>query len=542
MQRNTNVASDGSLKTTKQPKRLSLTAHVFLLLGGFLLVLSALQILFITVIENKINKEISQKSAVLSSRAVDLVVTERFRAVEEVNKNMTLQVKQIRDKLRVLNEQESLPFAIDDNNKAVLHKEDGTIITIDFGSSDSNDDAEEVQQAKVQLEEILEKQKRSRLEMEELLKRNEVALERVVPKTQAYVQDLKDEIGDVRIIQSDSDAFELEFPKQGTTKSLFTFKRDEYSNLATYFNYLIFATLALALLSLLFAYFLAKRVTHPLRALSGGFKALSKGDFGKQIPTRGVNEVRETLTLFNQTSTRLASLQALEAKYAKQQQLAELGEISRGMAHSLRNPLNTIGLALDEMAQQSLDEQQRSQIAGKARSKIEALDRTIKSLLLLTTSGLDRSQQVSLNDVINDVALQMSSSSKCHINVCAEQSVSIAGSEAELTAVLSSLLSNAEEASDEGANISIRLAVSVQNILISIIDEGRGIDDETLTKLFSPSVTTKSEGAGMGLYIAKRILSLHYNGDLRLTNNLEAGCTATIELNTDSAKMKQDNE
>ena len=65
-----------------------------------------------------------------------------------------------------------------------------------------------------------------------------------------------------------------------------------------------------------------------------------------------------------------------------------------------------------------------------------------------------------------------------------------------------------------------------------MLDQGKGIDPQIKSQLFKPHITNKPEGAGMGLYIAKRISNLHYHGDISLTDNSPQGCIATLTLSS----------
>jgi signal transduction histidine kinase len=210
----------------------------------------------------------------------------------------------------------------------------------------------------------------------------------------------------------------------------------------------------------------------------------------------------------------------------------------------LRNPLNTIGLALEEAAQSGLTDQERSNIAEQARSKISALDRTIKSLLVLTTSGIDRNQPVALLDIIQDAVLQIGANTKVAFTMQKpDEDLSILGAPTEITAMVSTLISNAAEASEKGQRVVIKWYKQGDMIFIDVIDEGRGLDADTEQRLFTPHVTTKPEGAGMGLYIAKRIANLHYHGDISLRNNTSSrGCSARLSMGNGSSCSPENGE
>ena len=89
---------------------------------------------------------------------------------------------------------------------------------------------------------------------------------------------------------------------------------------------------------------------------------------------------------------------------------------------------------------------------------------------------------------------------------------------------------NAIEASTELQSISIFVAQAAEQLSIKIVDQGKGLSEKIKTELFQPHVSSKPEGAGMGLYIAKRISQSYYQGDVQLTNNSPYGVIATLTL------------
>lgn len=295
-----------------------------------------------------------------------------------------------------------------------------------------------------------------------------------------------------------------------------------------------------AIIALIFAYWLSAQFNKPLKQLANGFKHLSDGDYQHQVCESGVKEIRTTITHFNDMVIRLASLTIAEKQHKEIAHLAELGEVSRGLAHALRNPIHTIGLTLEQLSQNNLTTEQRAVLLETAQTKICNIDKNIKALLTLTTSGICRDEQVPLLAVIQDIILEMRSSDLVnnHKKITVELNVSakliIVGAESEIRSILHTLLINASEASIGNAVIKVSAALIKNNINIQISDTGTGLTPNIAKQLFQPHVSSKAEGAGMGLYIAKRIITLHYQGDLSLVNNSDLsnnnsgeGCTAT---------------
>ena len=205
--------------------------------------------------------------------------------------------------------------------------------------------------------------------------------------------------------------------------------------------------------------------------------------------------------------------------------MAELGEVSRGLAHALRNPIHTIGLSLEQLSAVELSKDQRNKLIKTVQSKITNIDKNIKALLTLTTTGISRKDKIPVLAVIQDILLEYKSCQPKpqHFELDVDPTVTLTGSEAEIRSILHTLIINACEANSIAESItsivSIKLIRQAENVInISVSDEGNGLNEKLKSQLFQLHISTKPEGAGMGLYIAKRIISLHYSGDITLTN------------------------
>ncbi|GAA6206535.1 HAMP domain-containing sensor histidine kinase [Thalassotalea sp. SU-HH00458] len=276
----------------------------------------------------------------------------------------------------------------------------------------------------------------------------------------------------------------------------------------------------IGILGLIFAYWLSTKFNKPLKKLSNGFSLLEKGDYHFQVEDKGVKEIRDTIRHFNLMVVRLSQLSQAEKHHKEIAHLAELGEVSRGLAHALRNPIHTIGLSIEQLSDQSLVQSQKENLIHTIQQKIENIDKSIKALLSLTTTGIKREENVPILGVVQDIILEYKSctSKKIHFEIDIEQSLNIIGSESEIRSILHTLINNACEASHENATVYINAKLINSLLNVTINDNGMGLDKHIKKQLFQPHVSTKPEGAGMGLYIAKRLISLHYQGTLTLSN------------------------
>lgn len=305
------------------------------------------------------------------------------------------------------------------------------------------------------------------------------------------------------------------------------------------FRYISFIILVTSIVALLLVFWLSKKFSEPLQQLSEGFKRLESGDKQVSVAPQGMEEVKQTIIRFNKMSSELAKLAEAERQLSERAHLAEVGDVSKGLAHALRNPMHTLGLAVEQLQDDTLPETTKQMLFERINKKIKQLDKSIQALLTLTTGQVDRSQEVNLNTLIQDVILELKQShlngDSLKVSESLVPTMQIKGELNELRTVFHTLLFNAYEAAQQKQTGSIEIEINAvkteESYTVAITDNGTGLNDAIVDDLFSPHVSDKAEGAGMGLYISKRIVQLYYHGDLQLENRLEqSGAVATLKL------------
>ncbi|GIU08099.1 MULTISPECIES: HAMP domain-containing sensor histidine kinase [unclassified Shewanella] len=291
----------------------------------------------------------------------------------------------------------------------------------------------------------------------------------------------------------------------------------------------LLAILITSVMALLLAYWLSHHVTGPLSELAGGHQKLANGQFGVQLKEQGVKELKQILTGFNRMSLALANLSKKELQMSQQQHLADLGQITRGIAHSLRNPLHTLGL-LSEQSTWSEALAERERLNNKMQQKIALMDKSIQSLLTLSSHEVARDKAIPLNAIIQDVLLELSITGlKPKVMFDPQSSeVFVNGAESELRSILHAVMINAVEADPDAKQIKIELMQDENAKKVIITDWGKGIDPLVKSQMFKPHVTTKTEGSGMGSYIAKRLIESHYDGEIQFEDNPQGGTIVTL--------------
>jgi signal transduction histidine kinase len=272
---------------------------------------------------------------------------------------------------------------------------------------------------------------------------------------------------------------------------------------------------------------LSRRLTRPLRELVEGAEALGHGDLGVQVPVSAVGEVGDLQRSFNRMSERLAELEAERDQWQRREHLAQLGDLSRGLAHTLRNPLHTLGLAVEELAEGEGD---RTDLVATSRTQIRRIDRWLRSFLALGVGESVAPEVVDLDELVRGVALE-SVQQGAIVEVESDGGgLRVQVVPGAVRAALANLVENATEVSPAGEAVLVGIERDGDEAVIRVVDRGPGLPEEVKQRLFAPHVTTKVDGSGMGLFLAQQLIEGMHGGRLEIADGHDGGTVAAIRL------------
>ncbi len=332
------------------------------------------------------------------------------------------------------------------------------------------------------------------------------------------------EQGNFLILETPEFKTRIPLPRQGISQSMTRVS-----------GYLMAGSLAILALGLLAAGYLAFRLARPLTALSQAAQAVGGGRLGVQVrEPSGDLEVRRAIEAFNGMSLRLRELDEAERRHRERRALSELGEIARGFAHTIRNPLNTLGLSVEQMATLAPNSPECRELAAGSQRQIKRIDQWIRSFLALASEGRGQSTPLDVAALAHDVALEalQNNGHDVKIGVVSEPGLPpVRGVAPELRAILQALTVNAVEASPAGGQVEIAVKAGESGgVVVEIVDDGPGIPRQIRDRLFTPHVTTKTHGSGMGLFLAHRLAVSRYRGALALIDRGQRGTKAILTL------------
>jgi PAS domain S-box-containing protein len=231
----------------------------------------------------------------------------------------------------------------------------------------------------------------------------------------------------------------------------------------------------------------------------------------------------------------LDSLESIGTQLRVSERLAALGRITAGVAHEVKNPLNSMRLWLENLKESlSSDGDGPSQQAVQVLDKeIDRLDQVVKRFLDFTRPMDVRLEATQLADLLTEV-LEIAKPQLQKSNIQIAQLLPIDVPEvyvdrALLKQAVLNLVLNAAEAMPNGGQLRLMLSRRGEMAEITVGDTGNGIPQENKQKIFQLFFTTRPGGSGIGLASTFRIVQLH-NGSIDFTSEVGRGTTFRIEL------------
>lgn len=263
------------------------------------------------------------------------------------------------------------------------------------------------------------------------------------------------------------------------------------------------------------------------------FDAMRKN--GKTFPASisfSVTEIDKRL-FFTGIIRDLTEERELQQQVIRNERLAALGQAVAEITHEIKNPLVMIGGFARQLVKRAEDDVQQTKLTTIVR-EVDRLERLLAELKDLYRPRDLRIAQFDLNDLLREIAsLAMDSRTSENISIRLADEAPHAFIDADrekIKQVLLNVIKNSMEAMREGGEIIISSECSGDKITLKIIDNGPGIPEEILDKIFSPFFTTKEGGTGLGLCVSKRIIEEHPGSSFAISSQPGHGVEVVITL------------
>ena len=216
------------------------------------------------------------------------------------------------------------------------------------------------------------------------------------------------------------------------------------------------------------------------------------------------------------------------------------GEMARQVAHEVKNPLTPIKLSIQHV-RRAWDDQRPDFdeiLVRNADAMLSEIDRLAEIAQSFSRFGAPSGQvvalaAVSLEEVVGEVmALYGGSAARIRFEERIERGLPrVVARAAELKEVLVNLLENARMAGGEGTVVTIRgeRGDDPDAVLLRVVDNGAGIPEDVLPRIFEPQFSTRSKGAGLGLAIVQRVVRA-WGGTVAVESEVGKGTTVSVVL------------
>ena len=206
-----------------------------------------------------------------------------------------------------------------------------------------------------------------------------------------------------------------------------------------------------------------------------------------------------------------------------------VSDLAAGVAHEIGNPLNAIALSLQLVKRDPTD----TEAIDTGLAQLKRLDGIIRDFLTAIRPRKPNLMPGSVADPLKDcLAMLKPQFEERRIAVTLEIPAAlpnVALDAEQMEQVFFNLLKNALEAMADGGKVDISLGSDDRDVILTIRDNGSGMDAEQLVNLFEPYRTTKEKGTGLGLMISKRIVTEH-GGSIAAESKPGEGTTFTLAL------------
>lgn len=272
---------------------------------------------------------------------------------------------------------------------------------------------------------------------------------------------------------------------------------------------------------------LSRGITTSLKKLVDGTVKISKGDFFHRIDISSRDEIGNLARSFNEMSEQLLlarrRMEEAGKKLIHAEKLASIGRLSASIAHEIRNPLTSVKLNVQKIAESECWEDVERGHLEIAQEGIDQIENFIKELLNFTRVSDLNLLQFNIDQIIDSSIKMVADALELkNIRVIKNYQKALAPVYVDgdkMRSVIVNILRNAYEELDEGGDIEIVLSLQENEdgnkARIEISDNGKGIAETEWDNIFEPFYTTKSAGIGLGLANAKKIVEQH-NGSIRI--------------------------
>ncbi len=263
-------------------------------------------------------------------------------------------------------------------------------------------------------------------------------------------------------------------------------------------------------------------ITKPLKEIQKATSRIREGDFSVRLRENGIHELRMLKQSFNDMSRELDNVQR-KLVFAEKEMIWK--ELSRILAHEIKNPLTPIQLSIERLEDKfGTDFEKFKEIFPEA---VRIIYQEIANLREVVQSFSNYAKITQPDKLIFDPAEMVKEivvpyKHDYKVNLELETGSQVCFDKMHFYQIMTNIFQNAMDASEKQGEITVALKSSRSYLVLQIIDKGTGIETEDIQRIFEPYFTKKSKGTGIGLALVKKLCDIN-NALIRVKSKVGQG-------------------
>lgn len=315
----------------------------------------------------------------------------------------------------------------------------------------------------------------------------------------------------------------------------FTSQNELKQEISSFLVTLINLNAFIFLIAGLIAFFVTNRITSSFTFISNKMKEIKLGKANEAIVWNRNDEIGELVTEYNRM---VLQLEESAAMLAKSEREGAWREMARQVAHEIKNPLTPMKLSIQYLQKavddNAPDSKQISQNVAKTLvEQIDYLSNIASEFSNFANIGTAKQERVNLYESIKAVIdlFGMNTDSELIFYNSVNRDVWVKGDKTQMNRLFTNLIRNATESvtGERRAIVEVNYTLSNKEVIVSIKDNGDGIEPQLRDKIFYPNFTTKTSGTGLGLAMCKSIVE-QMKGDIWFETEEAKGTTFFVKL------------
>lgn len=311
----------------------------------------------------------------------------------------------------------------------------------------------------------------------------------------------------------------------------FSRQKDLEKEITAYLTTLINIYTILFAITMLVALFVSNLLTKPLRIIKQQISNIKFGTHNEALEWHTKDEIGDLVKEYN---AMLIKLEKSSRLLAQSERESAWREMAKQVAHEIKNPLTPMKLNIQHLqrvvATHPEDINERvDKVAAMLIEQIDTLSHIATEFSSFAKLPVAHFEKINLYEVLQNVTNLFQQNTDCQMTLSAPTELYILADREQCIRIFTNLLKNAEQAipPDRKGLIIINAFVTENNIVVTIEDNGSGIEESVKDKLFIPNFTTKTTGTGLGLAMVKNSVEM-FNGRITFETELNQGTTFTL--------------